>query len=114
MTARRAGDVVLVTLRIDPGHHINANPASHDYLIPTTIAFDGLVPEQIAYPPATAFKPVFADEPIAVYGDTVTIAATFPPGTLDSLPELRFMLTAQACTEQICLPPDDIIGRARW
>ncbi len=114
LTARRAGDVILVTLRIDAGYHVNANPASNEYLIPTSIAFGGVIAERIAYPPGTRFNPTFAAEPIEVYEGTVIIAATFPPGALDRAHDLRFTLTAQACTTQICLPPDDISGRATW
>lgn len=114
VAARRVGDTILVSIRIDPGYHINANPASRDYLVPTTIAFDGPVPQRIAYPPARKFKPAFTDEPIAVYEDTVAMAADFPPGALDGVRAVQFTLTAQACTEQICLPPDDIVARASW
>ena len=62
VTARRAGESLLITLRIDPGYHINANPASDDYLIPTGVAFAGFVPERIIYPRAIPFKPAFADK----------------------------------------------------
>ncbi len=75
---------------------------------------EGISAKRIAYPPGTPFNPAFAVEPIDVYEDTVTIAATFPPGALDRAHDLRFTLTAQACTTQICLPPDDISGRATW
>ncbi len=114
VTARRVGDAILVTLRIDDGYHVNANPASNDYLIPTTIAFHAPGPARIAYPSGTPFKPAFADEPIQVYEGTATVAATFPPGALDQVHDLSFTLTAQACTTAICLPPDDITARARW
>lgn len=112
--ARRAGNGILVTLRIDEGYHVNANPASNEYLIATGIAFEGIAPERIAYPPAIRFKPAFADDPIEVYEGTVTIAAMFSPGVLDRRRELGFTLTAQACTEQLCLPPDDIVAKASW
>jgi hypothetical protein len=114
VTGRRAGDVVLITLRIDPGYHVNANPASNEYLIPTTIAFHGVAPERIAYPPATPFRPAFADEAIDVYEGTVVVAASFPMGALDRVHDLGFTVTAQACTKEICLPPNDITGRATW
>lgn len=112
--ARRADDAILVTLRIDPGYHVNANPASNDYLIPTSIAFEGVAPERIGYPPAIPFKPAFSDEPINVYEGTVVIVAIFPPGALDRVRDFGFTLTAQACTTAICLPPADINGRATW
>lgn len=114
VSAVRAGDVILVRLQIDQGYHINANPASSDYLIPTSLAFEGVAPERIAYPPATRLKPAFADDPIAVYDGMLTIAAIFSPGVLDRQREINLTVTAQACTEQICLPPDDITGKASW
>jgi hypothetical protein len=114
LTTRRAGDTLLITLRIDPGYHVNANPASNEYLIPTSVAFEGVTPQRIAYPPAASFKPAFTDEPISVFEGTAIIAATFPPGVLDRVQEAGFTLTAQACTTAICLPPDDISGRATW
>jgi hypothetical protein len=114
VTARRAGDALLITLRIDPGYHINANPASDDYLIATSVAFAGPVPERTVYPPGVPFKPAFADDPINVYEGTIVVAATFTTGVLDRAHGLGFTVTAQACTKEICLPPDDITARATW
>lgn len=101
-------DAVVITLRIDPGFHINANPASEPYLIPTTLSFAGVRPLQIRYPRAVQFKPTFADGPIEVYEGTITIRASFPQGTLMSGPPPRATLTVQACTETICLRPADL------
>jgi hypothetical protein len=114
VTARRAGDTLLITLRIDPGYHVNANPASDDYLIATSVAFAGAVPERIVYPPEIPFKPAFADKPIEVYEGTVVVAATFTTDALDRAHDLGFTVTAQACTKVICLPPNDITARATW
>lgn len=114
VSARRAGDSILGLLRVDPGYHVNANPASNEYLIPTSIAFEDIAPERVAYPPALRFKPAFSDEPIDVYEGAVVIRAIFLPGTLDRVPAIGFTVTVQACTEQICLPPDDISSRAAW
>jgi len=83
IAAHKAGNSLLITLRIDPGYHINANPASNDYLIPTSVAFAGITPERVSYPPAIPFTPAFADGPIDVYEGNVVVAATFPPGVLD-------------------------------
>jgi hypothetical protein len=114
VTARRAGDTLLITLRIDPGHHVNANPASDDYLIATSVAFAGAVPARIVYPVGVPFKPAFADKPIEVYEGTVVVAATFTPEVLVRAHDLGFTVTAQACTKVICLPPNDITARATW
>jgi len=34
-------DEVLVTMKVDDKFYINANPASFDFLIPTTVEFKG-------------------------------------------------------------------------
>lgn len=101
-------DTLLIKLRIDAGYHINANPASFDYLVPTSVTFVGENPVRIEYPPPVFFKPRFADEAIAVYEGSVAIAATFGEGALDRNRALRVTITAQACTDQTCLPPADL------
>lgn len=107
------GDTILITLRIDPGYHVNANPASEEYLIPTSVAFAGGTPVRIHYPPSMRFKPAFSEEPIAVYEASVVIAADFARGALDHTPQLRITVTAQACTDRICLPPADIPAKLK-
>ncbi len=110
----RGSNTLLTTLRIDPGYHVNANPASFDNLIPTSVAFMGLVPERIAYPPPIRFKPRFVEDVLDVYEGTVVITATFSAGALDRTHGLSLTVTAQACTAEICLPPDEIPARATW
>jgi uncharacterized protein len=101
-------DELIVTLRIDPGFHINANPASFENLIPTSLMFTSLKPLRVAYPQATRFKPKFLNEALNVYQGTVAIAAYFPKGTLYGSPRMDATVTAQACTDVICLPPSDL------
>lgn len=108
--ARRddAKDALIVTLRIDPGFHINANPASSKYLIPTALNLPGVRPARIDYPPPVYFRPQFADDQIAVYEGTVAITARFAHGTLAHLPLFGSTVTVQACTDAICFPPADL------
>jgi uncharacterized protein len=101
-------DELVVTLRIDPGFHINANPASFENLIPTSLMFTGVKPLRVTYPQATRFKPKFLNEALDVYQGTVAIAAYFPKGTLHGSAPLGATVTAQACTDAICLPPSDL------
>ncbi|MGH7032547.1 MAG: protein-disulfide reductase DsbD domain-containing protein [Stellaceae bacterium] len=96
---------VIVTVEIDRGFHINANPASLDYLIPTTLNITNQAPRRVVYPSPVLFKPKFADEALEVYEGTVQIAAEFPQGLLLRVSNLFGTVTAQACTETICLPP---------
>ena len=103
-----AEDKIVVTLRVDRGFHINANPASQPYLIPTTLTFIDAEPLKITYPPSTPFKPAFADEPLDVYEGAVVIAAFFSRGVLEKGSSLHATVTVQACTDRICLPPADL------
>jgi len=111
-TERRSGeeDEFAVTLRIDDGFHINANPASLPYLIPTSLTLVGITPLRIAYPAASRFKPNFTNEPLDVYEGTVVITAFLPKDALGQLPELGASVTVQACTEAICLPPAELLA----
>ncbi len=99
---------IAITLRIDEGFHINANPASLPYLIPTSLRFSGVTPYRLDYPTPVRFKPKFTDEPLDVYEGTVVISASFKKDVLRDAPVLSATVTAQACTDQICLPPADL------
>ncbi|MFA9387573.1 MAG: DUF255 domain-containing protein [Methyloceanibacter sp.] len=101
-------DQIVVTLNIDPGYHINANPASLDYLIPTTVRVPAVEQARVAYPAGRLFKPKFFAEGILVYEDKVTIAVDLPKGTLDADGFLQVEVEAQACTDAVCLPPATI------
>ena len=97
----------VVTLAVDAGYHINANPASDVDLIPTILHVTNGAPSRVIYPPPTRFKPKFSDQAIDVYEGLVYITAEFardaaPPRALSGT------VTAQACTDVICLPPADV------
>jgi hypothetical protein len=98
-------DEILVMLAIDPGYHVNANPASSDYLIPTTITIPGVPDAKVSYPAGQVFEPRFSPEGIVVYQGSVAIRATLPKGGLASAAEEPLRIEVQACTTQICLAP---------
>ena len=98
-------DEILVTLAIDPSYHVNANPASSDYLIPTTVTIPSVPDANVSYPAGQVFKPKFSPEGIAVYGGSVTIRVELPKGGLASAAEALLRVEVQACTTQICLAP---------
>jgi len=102
-------DGAVVQLRIDPGWHVNANPASLPFLIPTTVeAAAGAALPGVVYPPGQPFHPDFAREPLHVYAGTLEIP--LPAGT----GEQPLALHVQACDTQRCLPPDRVLlGRGR-
>jgi hypothetical protein len=108
--ARGEKGEIIITLGIEDGFHINANPASEPYLIPTSVHFAGIAPDHVAYPSAVRFKPKFSEEPIDVYEGMISIIAVFRPTKLDGVRHLRVTVTVQACTDQICFPPADLMG----
>jgi uncharacterized protein YyaL (SSP411 family) len=85
-----------LALEIQEAWHINANPASLDYLIPTKI---GGQLRNLSYPPGESFSFAFAPEELSVYSGSVTIGGELAPG------EQTLSLTYQACDDRRCLPP---------
>jgi uncharacterized protein YyaL (SSP411 family) len=102
-------DEIAITLKIEAGYHINANPASYDYLIPTALRLPGLPDAQIHYPPAKVLRPSFALDGIQVYEKNVELVAQFAKGALAQAAALRATIDAQACTQTVCLPPSKIL-----
>jgi len=99
-----------VELVISPGYHINANPATFPYLIATEVQpgkVDGVtVSDKLAYPPAKMATFSFAEQPLAVYENSVTIliplTATAGAQGQRTIP---FKIRVQACDHEKCYPP---------
>jgi uncharacterized protein YyaL (SSP411 family) len=86
----------IVKLEIREGWHINANPASLEFLIPTRVT--GPV-RKVRYPPGDPLRFAFVDERLQVYSSRVAIRGEVDEktGSLE--------LSYQACDERRCLPP---------
>ncbi len=99
-------DKLVVTLTIAAGFHTNANPATFDYLVPTSISIAGATPTRIDYPKAQRVRPAFAPEGLDLYDGRVRIVATFPKGALGV--RVQGAVRAQACNDEVCLAPAEI------
>ena len=105
----------IIRIRVEPGWHINAMPPLTKDLIPTTVTFNADVPVEvvsIAYPPGRMETFVFTDEPLSIYQDAVTIRATLimkSNARPDASSRLRATLTYQACSEEVCLAPEEAL-----
>jgi uncharacterized protein len=88
-------------LTILNGFHINSHDPAKG-LIPTNVSATGIEIDSIDYPAGTERSFAFADEPINVYENQVTVVLH-----LKSAPKGPFRLSVsyQACDESACLPP---------
>lgn len=95
--------LVTLTLAIEPGWHLYANPVGKEPVgMPTTLTVAGARPEEVRveYPPGRLVKDDVAGDHY-VYEGRVTIRAEVrrPPGPLD------VNVKVQACTKTKCLMP---------
>lgn len=100
-------------LSIAPGYHINANPATFSYLIPTAVnpgKADGIVAGKAAYPVAQKKKFQFADEPLAVYEGEVQIKLSLrvEANANKGVRSLPIDVRVQACDSEKCYAPDTL------
>ncbi|MGQ0685486.1 thioredoxin domain-containing protein [Bradyrhizobium sp.] len=102
------GKAIVVTIKVDDNFHINANPASYDFLIPTALEFKGVKPANVEYPKSVRFTSRFAPEGLDVYEGSVVVVANFSKDSLQGIDPIQGSVTAQACTEQVCLPPSTL------
>ncbi len=102
---------VEVQLEIAKGWHINANPASQEMLIPTTVMVSHDAPVEILsvdYPQGKLVNFDFSDESIAVYEGVIKIKMKLKlkPGVSGKTAfPLNFELRYQACNDKQCLLP---------
>jgi len=99
---------IAVTLDIDRGYHVNANPASFPYLVPTSVSLDGITPISVDYPKPKMFNPNFARDGIKVYEGNPTLVVKIARKDLQKKQNVRARVTAQACDDQVCLPPSEL------
>lgn len=111
----RAGGRAEASVRLDitPPYHVNANPPSQSFLIPTEVTLapePGVKPGKPAYPAALKKKFAFAEQPLAVYeGDTeikfpLSVEATAAKGERT----LRAKVRVQPCDDNACYPPRNV------
>ncbi len=100
----------LVMLNIEPGFHVNANPATYPYLIATEVTADkvqGLEVGKAIYPPAKKLKFEFADDPLAVYEGQIEVKLPLKIASKGSW-TLPVHIRVQACDHEKCFPPANL------
>lgn len=111
----RAGETAQATVRLDiaSGYHVNANPATEKFLIPTSLEVKpeaGINADQITYPKPLTKKFPFAEVPLAVYeGDTsITLRVRAPRDAAQGQHALAARLRVQPCDDEKCYPPTTV------
>ncbi|MEM8932943.1 MAG: protein-disulfide reductase DsbD domain-containing protein, partial [Acidobacteriota bacterium] len=94
-----AGDLA-VELSVADGWHVNANPASDELFVPTTLTGDAPTLVEIDYPEGRRFDASYADTPILVYSGSVVLNADVRAPTAGTV-----RLRVQPCDAQRCLEP---------
>ncbi|WP_293625810.1 protein-disulfide reductase DsbD domain-containing protein [Salinisphaera sp.] len=109
LQASREADTIKIELEIDSGWHINANPASFDFLIPTEIevlAGRRMLSTKFAYPSGDELD-VGLEEPIRVYSGDVDLTTTLEEAASGYKHTVQAVV--QACNDSgLCLPPSTI------
>ena len=100
---------VKVHLEIAEGWHINANPASQDVLIPTSVSLDSQAPAAVVsvdYPKGKIVHFDFSEESLSVYEGKITIPVKLRLKSDESDEnDVPLELHYQACNDLICLEP---------
>lgn len=113
---------VLVKVRLP--YHIQANPASYDYLIPALLALQAppsLRLDPPLYPPGVPYLLEGSDLKLSVYDGEITLTQRIYclPSTAPGRQMLPGKFRFQACDHKQCLPPEtlrfeqqvDVIGK---
>lgn len=99
-----------IDLTIAERFHINANPPSASYLIPTELSIapaNGISADGFSYPAPLNKKFSFAEQPIAVYEKNAQIKFVVHAarGSATGKQTLRARLRVQPCDEKACYAP---------
>jgi len=99
-----------VRLTITNGYHVNANPATEKFLIPTSLEVKpeaGITIDKIVYPKSLKRKFPFAEVPLDVYEGDAVIKVTLkaPRAAMPGQHTLRARVRVQPCDDEKCYPP---------
>ncbi len=99
-----------VRLTITTGYHVNANPATEKFLIPTSLEVKpeaGITVDKIVYPKSLKKKFPFAEIPLDVYeGDAlIKLTLSAPRDAAPGQHTLRARVRVQPCDDEKCYPP---------
>lgn len=110
VTGRRNESVeARLSVRLQPGYHVNSNTPNEDYLIPLRLKWEAgpLAPVEVIFPKPEQKNYSFSSKPVSVFtGDfqivvRFKVAADAPAGAGVQVGKLRY----QACSDDTCYRP---------
>lgn len=111
--AQRGAASAVVKVSIDPGYHVQAHPASADYLIATELTLKplrGIKAGKPVYPAGASYSLAGSDEKLSTYSGGIAIKVplrasdSVRPGDYTLEGSLRF----QACDDKACFAPANL------
>ena len=104
-TADRAAGQLRLSVDLREGWHINAHEPLEDYLIGMELAVSDVAVDMTVYPEAEIKELGFSETPLSLYETDFVLTAPLAVGE----GPMRARLTLQACNNEVCLPPDDMV-----
>ena len=113
--ALKAGEskTARVAFEVAKGYHVQANPASDEYLVATELALEpicGVTVGKIGYPKGEPFVLPASKQELSTYGGTfeVEVPITAPEKPKAASCRMKGTLRYQACDDTTCLFPASI------
>ena len=109
-----AGDELrlIVEITVDRGWHVNSDDPGDEFSLPTEVDFrlpDGWLAPVVSFPDGESVEFEFSETPIEVWEHrTVILANLVVPQSATGDHRLRVAVTAQACNNTQCLPPEEV------
>ncbi|NOX08185.1 MAG: DUF255 domain-containing protein [Gammaproteobacteria bacterium] len=104
-----------IEMKFDDKWHINSHTPFDTQLIPTAIRLQEpseWTLSDIQYPEHEVVKLGFSQQALALYQGYVSIRSLLKKGSTSVNPSIRLRL--QACNDQLCLPPEDLLLYPRF
>ena len=103
---RASGEIAFAVSIVD-GWHINAHEPRDEYFVGTALTVEGRPDIVVEYPDPVIKSLSFNDTPLALYEGQLKLVATVAGGNGNR--GIGFAkLTLQACSDQICLQPEEL------
>jgi len=101
-----------VEITVDRGWHVNSDNPGDEFSLPTEVAFrlpEGWLSPVVSFPDGESIEFEFSDTPIEVWENRAVILANLVvPNSAAGDHRLRVAVTAQACNNTQCLPPEEV------